>query len=126
MKGFTRLFLASVLAFTFAIFGATLSPSTSYAEDVWAYSSEWGDDYVITDEITLEKDDGVTIVNVKVKQVKDGKVAIHPVSFFKGANDNNDNNITWSAMTGTGMRNLGPITYSAYASSIWKVVKNYI
>ena len=114
MRVLARLFLAIFLAFAFAVLGATVSPGVSSAEDVWAYSSEYGDDYVMTETISkCERG-----IELNVKRVKDGEVHIDPVIFTK--------HNTWCGLTSTGMRDVGLVSWSKYASAVWNVVKNYL
>ena len=108
-----------MLGAAITIGGHFATTSTAYAEDVWAYSSEWGDDYVMTETITKERDKQFNFVDIKfnVKQVNKGKVSIQPIIFRNG-------NII--ARTGTGMRNVGRIEDSPYGRALWKVVKQYL
>ena len=91
----------------------TLNSGKALAEDVWAYSDEYGTTYVIAETITNAPED----VSVKVKKVQGNRVVgINEIIFDK-------TNMTWVAQTGTGFRNLGPISNSRYATAVWNVVK---
>ena len=72
MKEVKRLFLAGFLAFTFAVLGATLSPSTSSAEDVWFYSDgEWA--FYLNTNTVKDRGNKVPRYTVNVKKVISGK-----------------------------------------------------
>ena len=93
----------------------------AYAEDVWAYSSEWGDDYVMTETIRTETDKYGKTVWVKTKRVKDEKVIISTVGFsFHG----NLKEIICETLDG--FRDFGDIGRVPYARVLWNVVKQYL
>ena len=108
-----RVFLICILVLAALVFTQFSAASTASAQDVWAYSSENGQTYVMTETIINSPEE----ISVKVKSVKDnGKVNIFDIWFIKS-------NMTWVGQVGTGPKNLGPIFSSPYATAIWNVVR---
>ena len=108
-----RVFSICILVLAALVFTQFSAASTASAQDVWAYSSENGQTYVMTETIINSPEE----VSVKVKSVKDnGKVNIFDIWFIKS-------NMTWVGQVGTGTKNLGPIFSSSYATAIWNVVR---
>ena len=110
-----------ILGFAMAVGSQLCINHAAYAEDVWAYSSEWGDDYVMTETIRTEKEKYGKTVWVNVKHVKNEKVKIHTVAFRLYKNDN-----YFCAQTGTGFKDVGETEKHPYGRALWNVVKNYI
>lgn len=83
MRLLTRLFFASVLAFSFAVLGATVSPSVSSAEDVWVLSRDGFDNYMQSETII----EGGRGYRVNVKVVHNGEFqGSRTLYFFKKSN----------------------------------------
>ena len=111
-----------ILGFAMAVGSQLCINHAAYAEDVWAYSSEWGDTYVMTETIRTETDEyDAKWVWVNTKQVKNETVKIHKVAFVLYKNSNR-----FYAQTGTGFKDVGDTERSPYGRLIWNVVKNYI
>lgn len=110
-----------MLGLTMAIGSQICTNHAAFAEDVWAYSDEWGDYYVMTETIRTEKHDDGKVVWVKTKKVKDEKVIISTVGFsFYG------NLKTIILETLDGFRNFGDIERTAHGRALWNVVKQYL
>jgi len=110
--------LLSVLCLVLAMFISTSIAhiSTASAQDVWAYSDEYGTTYVMTETIINAPED--VTVNVK-KVASNGKVTINQIIFDR-------HTMSWLAQTFSGFRVIGPISDSKYASSIWRTVQPYL
>ena len=114
-----RSFATIMLGGAIVIGGHFGAAPTAYAQDVWAYSDENGDDYVMTETIAKVRDElGDTEIRVNVKNVKDNRVNINPVIFTSFG--------TWRTRFSTGFRDVGPVKTNSYANAIYKVVKQYL
>ena len=82
MRRITRLFLASFLVVTFAILGATLSPSISSAEDVWVYGNSDYNVYAVTESYSGVWDAANFSINAKIVYPS-GKIVSNKYSFIR-------------------------------------------
>lgn len=114
-----KFFATIILGGAIVIGGEIGAASTAYAQDVWAYSNEYGNDYVMTETIAKVRDKwGDNYIRVNVKNVHNNRVNINPVIFTSYG--------TWRTKFSTGFRDVGPVKGNAYASAIFKVVKQYL
>ena len=131
MRGITRLFLASFLAFTFAILGATLSPSTSSAEDVWFNSNGEFSYYLDTNTIKRNPNshppytyNNPPMYTCSFKIVHHGKYENFQICGFA---KENDKVIGYSFSRSMGdWSNEGSVINNPFYNALWNAMKKYI
>ena len=112
-----RKVLSIFLMALFMLVSAELyTADTAFAQDVWAYSNGNENVYIMTETIINSPED----VTVTVKEVRENVVRYTGKILF------NRVNMHWMAQTGSGFKDVGSISSSAYASAIWRTVQPYL